>query len=68
MLWFGSNLPLIIQIICGKPPRKEKNIYFQNKRRHNLESLKLVHRKIGTLSDILLLRNYGKICSFSIKR
>ena len=39
----------------------------QNKRPHNLETLKLIHTKFGALSQISSLLNYGNISSLSRK-
>ena len=40
---------------------------FKNKKNHNLETLKGIKKKIGTLSGTSLLINYGKISSLSPK-
>ena len=42
---------------------KKKTVLFKNKRPHDVETLKSVHKKIGILSETSLLMNYGKIFS-----
>ena len=39
----------------------------QNKRPHNLETLKRIRKKFGILSQTLLLLNYGNISSLTCK-
>ena len=36
----------------------KKTVLFKNKRPYNLETLKQIHKKIGTLSETSLLLNY----------
>ena len=41
----------------------KKSIDIQNKRAHNLETLKGIHKKNATLLETSLLKNYGKLSS-----
>lgn len=39
----------------------QKPVLFQNKELHDLETLKFIHKKIGTQSETPLLMNSGKL-------
>ena len=46
---------------------QKKSIHFQNKRAHNLETLRGIHKKNATLLETSLLKNYGKRSSLPPK-
>ena len=47
--------------------KKKTVLKKQNKRPHNLETLKSIDTKFDALSQTSLLLNYGNICSLSRK-
>ena len=47
--------------------KKKTVLKKQNKRLHNLETLKSIDTKLNALSQTLLLLNYGNICNLSRK-